>query len=164
MHDVSDDTPRTALPDQLRIIAWVDPIADRLGFPPHHPYSELLWLPIIGPASTLAWRRLSGMLENTPDGFDLDVAQLAQDLGLGTGTGGHAPISRTLRRVAQFGLAVFVDAGTYAVRRRIPPISTGQRRRVSPQLQRLHTALLASHDDERLRREQVERTSVRRGA
>ena len=44
------------------------------------------------------------------------------------------------------------DADTYAVRRRIPPASTSQLRRLSPELQRIHQALLARHDDERLAR------------
>jgi hypothetical protein len=50
-----------------------------------------------------------------------------------------------------FGLASFVEERTYAVRRCIPPLSTSQLRRVSPQLNQLHNALLelvAVFDDE----------------
>jgi hypothetical protein len=165
VNDVSNATSRTPLPAQLRIVGWPDPIIDRLGFPPHHPYSELVWLPATGPAATLAWRRLAQLLEHSPDGFDLDVAQFAQDLGLGVGTGGHSIISRTLRRLAMFELAIFVDEQTCAVRRRIPPAPARHLRRLSPHLRRIHTALLASHDNERLGRERAaESTSLRRWA
>jgi len=143
----STDTP---IPTQLRIVAWPDPIVDALGFPPHDPYSEIAWLPILGPASTLAYRRMAGTLVHHPDGFTLDVAEFAQALGLGMGTGHNAPVCRTLRRVAAFGLARFDDPDTYAVRRRIPPVSASQLRRLSPELRRVHTALLARHDDRRL--------------
>ena len=67
---------------------------------------------------------------------------------------------RTLRRLAAFGLARFDDADTYAVRRRIPPASASQLRRLSPELRRIHTALLARHDAQRL----SSRTELRRGA
>ena len=54
------------------------------------------------------------------------------------------------RRLAVFGLARFDAAGTYPVRRRIPPASTSQLRRLSPELRRIHQALLARHDTARL--------------
>ncbi len=143
-------TPRTALPDQLQIVAWPDPVIDRLGFPPQSGYSEIVILPSLGPASTLAWRRLASMLDQRPHGLDLDVAQFARDIGLGAGTGGDSILSRTMHRLVAFELARFVDPTTYAVRRRIPPASSSQLRRLSPELRRIHTALLARHDAERL--------------
>ena len=112
----------------------------------------LVWTPTLGPSAILAWRRMAGTLIHRPDGYTLDVADFAHALGLGAGTAHHAPVCRTLRRLAVFGLARFDDADTYAVRRRIPPASTSQLRRLSPELQRIHQALLARHDDERLAR------------
>ena len=141
------DTP---IPAQLVIEAWPDPVIDALGFVPHDPYSELVWTPALGPSAVLAWRRLAGRLIHHPDGFTLDVAELAHALGLGAGIAHNAPVCRTLRRLAVFGLARFVDDSTYAVRRRIPPASSSQLRRLSPELQRIHTALLSRHDAERL--------------
>ena len=135
----------TSLPARLYIVAWPDAVIDRLGFPPQSPYSEICWLPRLGPAATLAYRRLAGTLAHRPDGFDIDVVEFAQSLGLGTGTGAHAPVSRTLRRLACFELACFTDEATYALRRRIPPLSAHQLRHLSADLQRIHHALLKRH-------------------
>ncbi len=148
----------TPIPAQLQVVAWPDPVVDELGFVPHHPYSELIATPSLGPASVLAWRRLAGTLNHHPGGFTLEVADFARALGLGTGQ--NAPVCRTLRRLTCFGLARFVDESTYAVRRRIPPATSSQLRRLTPDLQRLHTALLGRHDDERLGRT----PQLRRGA
>jgi hypothetical protein len=139
----------TSIPAQLAVVAWLDPVVDALGFVPHDPYSEVVWTPSLGPSAVLAWRRLAGRLIHHPDGFTLDVAELAHALGLGTGIGHNAPICRTLRRLTVFGLARFLD-DTYAVRRRIPPASSSQLRRLSPDLLRIHAALLSRHDAERL--------------
>ena len=76
----------------------------------------LAWTPILGPASVLAYRRIAGTLDHHPDGYRLDVVELAGSLGLGTGTVAHSTIARTLRRIAAFHLATFTDDGTYAVR------------------------------------------------
>ena len=154
----STDTP---IPAQLTVVAWPDPVVDALGFLPHDPYSELLWTPTLGPSAILAWRRMAGTLIHRPEGYTLDIADFAQALGLGTGTAQHAPVCRTLRRLAVFDLARFVDADTYGVRRRIPPASMSQLRRFSPELQRLHQALLHRHDSARLARQPE---PLRRGA
>ncbi len=138
----------TSLPARLHIVAWPDPVIDHLGFPPQSPYSEICWLPRLGPAATLAYRRLAGTLAHRPDGFDIDVVEFAQSLGLGTGTGAHAPVSRTLRRLACFELAMFVDDATLALRRRIPPLSARQLGHLSADLQRIHHALLQRHQGE----------------
>lgn len=141
------DTP---IPAQLAVVAWTDSVIDALGFAPHDVYSEAISVSFLGPSSTLAWRRLAGLLAHHPDGLTIDVADFAQSLGLGAGLGRGALVSRTLRRLVAFDLARFVDEGTYAVRRRIPPASSSQLRRLSPELQRVHTALLARHDAQRL--------------
>jgi len=135
----------TSLPARLHIVAWPDPVIDHLGFPPQSPYSEICWLPRLGPAATLAYRRLAGTLAHRPDGFDIDVVEFAQSLGLGTGIGAHAPVSRTLRRLAWFELAIFIDDATFALRRRIPPLSARQLRHLSADLQRIHHGLLQRH-------------------
>ncbi len=105
--------------------------------------------------------RMAGTLIHRPDGYTLDAADLAEALGLGAGTAHHSPVCRTLRRLAVFGLARFDDESTYAVRRHIPPASYSQLRRLGPELQRLHTTLLARHDTERLARRAQ---AMRRGA
>jgi len=152
------DTP---IPAQLSVVAWPDPLIDALGFPFHHCYSEIVALPALGPSAVLAWRRLSGRLAQHPDGFTLEITELAHDLGLGTGVARNAPVCRTLRRLAAFGLARFVDNDAYAVRRFMPPVSGSQLRRLRPELARIHSALLARHDAER---RGDPRSEVREGA
>lgn len=125
------------LPTHLHVIAWPDSVIDRIGFAPQSIYTELAWTPTLGPASVLAYRRIAGTLEHHPDGYRLDVVELAASLGLGTGTGAHSAIARTLRRIAAFHLAVFTDDATYAIRRRIPPLSARQASRLSPSLARV---------------------------
>ena len=98
----STDMP---IPTQLTVVAWPDPVVDALGFLPHDPYSELVWTPTLGPSAILAWRRMAGTLIHRPDGYSLDVADFAHALGLGAGTAHHAPVCRTLRRLAVFDLA-----------------------------------------------------------
>ncbi len=136
------------LPTRLHVVAWPEPVIDRLGFAPQSPYTELAWTPILGPASVLAYRRIAGTLQHHPDGYHLDVVELAGSLGLGTGTGASSSIARTLRRIAAFHLAVFVDDGTYAIRRRIPPLTARQATRLSPCLRRVVTSLEQRHRDE----------------
>ena len=45
--------PYVVLPDRIDVIAWLDPPIERCGFPPHHAYVELLWLPTIGPTANV---------------------------------------------------------------------------------------------------------------
>jgi len=137
------------IPAQLSVVAWSDPVIDALGFSFSHCYSEIVALPHLGPSATLAWRRLAGTLAQRPDGFTLELVEFAHAQGLGAGTARNAPVSRTLRRLAAFGLARFVDDATYAVRRYMPPVSGSQLRRLRPEIARIHTALLAAHDAER---------------
>ena len=153
---------KTPIPAQLSIVARPDHIIDTLGFSPYDPYSELIWTPTLGPSAVLAYRRLAGTLMYQVDGFTLDTAEFALALGLGAGTGHNAPVCRTLRRLAAFGLARFVDDTTYAVRRRIAPASTSQLRRLSPELRRVHTALLHRHAQAQRLAAQPDR--LRRGA
>ena len=143
-------TPDNPLPAQLEVVAWPDPVLDALGFLPHDPYSELVATPTLGPSAVLAWRRLAGTLIHRPDGFTLEVGELAHALGHGTGTAHRSPICRTLRRLVAFDLARFIDESTYAVRRRTAPAASSQLRRPSPELRWRHNELLARHDEQRL--------------
>lgn len=130
-------------PATLTIQAWPDELIDKLGFEAHSSYCEFLWLPRIGPSATWAYRRLVGGLAASPDGYRLSLGELAHALGLGTGTGHHSPVSRTVNRLVDFELAArFGDAGL-VVRRKVPPLTQRQLARLSPQLQEVHHRLLA---------------------
>jgi hypothetical protein len=129
----------------LHVIPWTDPVIDLRGFDPTSAYVELCWLPVIGPSATWMLRRLAAGLTPHPEGYPVDIVELAAALGLGTGTGRNSPVLRTLRRLGTFGLARAQDEVTVGVRRRVPPLVQPQVRRLTVPLQRAHEQLLAAH-------------------
>ncbi len=80
------------------------------------------------------------MSEDSSDSYQIRVADLAKDLGVG-GKGGasgrNAPIRRTLRRLVDFDMAA-VRGDTYAVRQHVAPLPARHLSRLSPGLQRAH--------------------------
>ena len=107
-------------PAFMVVTALDDRVTDSLGHRPGSPYVEEVWLGVLGPTTTWAWLRLARVAEQSP-GSALDMADLARSLGLSTGTGANAPISRTLGRLVVFGAAQ--RAGdTLVVRRALPDV------------------------------------------
>jgi hypothetical protein len=123
--------------DLLRVVALRDPAVERTGHHPCSNYVELFYLGFLGPAATVAARRLSTWLELSPEGFTVPAAILARQLGLGTGGGRHAPLTKTLARLAGFGLAEVIGE-RYAVRLAFPPLTPRQVRRLTPPLAEAH--------------------------
>jgi hypothetical protein len=134
---------RSSVPQTLRVVRWVDPLADPHGLDPCSRYVEFFWLGILGPSTTWLLRRLSLGLEAQPDGFDLDLADMARALGLGDRQGKNAPFQRAVRRLSTFGLARTHGAGGLAVRTRIPPLTLRHLHRLPESLQASHRAWLA---------------------
>lgn len=130
---------------RLHIVPWTDPVIDLRGFDPTSAYVELCWLPVLGPSATWMLRRLTAGLTPHPQGYPVELTELAAALGLGTGTGRNAPVVRTLGRLVTFGMARRQDDSTVAVRRRVPPLVQPQVRRLTVALQRAHEQLLAAH-------------------
>ena len=127
----------------VRITPWEDPVIDTLGFDPRSPYCERFWLPTLGPTALLLMRRFAVCFDEHPDGTEVDLAELAQSLGLSPATGPNGAIGRTLGRLGQFDLAQEA-AGGLAVRRRIPPINRRHVRRLPVPLQRAHEEWVAA--------------------
>jgi hypothetical protein len=123
----------------LTIQPWPDGVIDALGHDPRSPYVEQFWLGILGPSTTWLLRRLATGLEAHPTGFDLNLAETAQALGLGDKGGRHSPFMRALARCCQFDLADARPDGALAVRRKLPPLNRRQ-------VLRLPTALQAAHE------------------
>jgi hypothetical protein len=121
--------------DLLPVSELHDP-HDACRFDARSVYVETYWLAILGPSCVLAARRLVSWLEAEPGGFEISLAALAGSLGLGSGVGRHAPIVRTLARLADFGLARVTD--TYAVRVMFPPLSARQIARLPDHLAAAH--------------------------
>jgi hypothetical protein len=122
----------------LRIVPWVDSIADPHGLEPCSRYVELFWLPIVGPSTTWLLRRLSYGLEMHPGGFDLDLVETARSLGLGERLGKNSPFRRALQRLCTFELARHYGPDGMAVRTRIPPLPLRHLSRLPGPLQDSH--------------------------
>jgi hypothetical protein len=117
---------------------WPDPVIDALGHDPRSAYVERFWLGILGPSTTWLLRLLASGLEASPAGFELDLAETAQVLGLGGRGGRHSPFVRALARCCRFDLAESRTGGELAVRRKVPPLSRRQVLQLPPILQDAH--------------------------
>ncbi len=123
---------------QLVIRSWPDSVLDELGHDPRSGYAERFWVSVIGPSCYLALRRFSDQLDRQPDGFEVDTADLALELGLGAKGGRHGPMWRAIERACHFRLA-HRQGPMLAVRRRFPPLSRRQ-------LKRMPDHLVAAHE------------------
>ncbi len=121
----------------LLVRPWPDAVIDELGHDPRSPYVERFWLGILGPSATWLLRRLVAGLEATPDGFTLDLASTATELGLGARSGRNSPIVRSIERCCRFGATDLQD-DTLRVRRKLPPLTRVQ-------IERLPASLRAEH-------------------
>jgi hypothetical protein len=138
--DVVHRPPRPAIgpPGQLRVVPWLDAVADPLGVHPCSPYVEQYWLGVLGPSTTWLLRRVSYGLDAHPDGFVLDLADTARALGLGDRLGKNSPFRRALHRLTKFELARPHGPEGLAVRARIPPLALRHLQRLAPSLQESH--------------------------
>lgn len=127
----------------LHVAPWPDALIERHGHDPRSAYVERFWLGVLGPSCIFLARHLAARLELEPDGFDLDVVDCARALGLGSGLGRHAPLSRTVTRLCQFGMAQRFGRDGLAVRRAFPPLSRHHLLRLPPTLQAAHDDALA---------------------
>jgi len=128
----------------VRVLPWPDPLVEAAGHDPRSPYVERYWLGVLGPTATWLVRRLAERLDAEPDGFDLDLAALAAELGVGHKGGRQAPFLRTLERCARFGLLEIRPYGI-RVRRRLPELSALQIERLPPHLRRSHQQDTGAH-------------------
>jgi|GEM_PF-102767 len=130
------DTP-SPLPT-LSVEAWPDPVIDDLGVDPRGAYTERFWLPVLGPSTVWFLRLVADRLDETPDGFALDLTDTAQCLGVGMRGGRNAPIMKTVERCCRFGAARMYGHTNLAVRRRLAPLNRAQVERLPESLQADH--------------------------
>ena len=91
----------------------------------------------MGRSSSLLLRRFADGLESYPDGFELDVPDLARSLGIKLQGQRRAAFANALQRTVLFGMAQHHTHGLL-VRRRIPPLSHRQVAQLPTDLRRAH--------------------------
>jgi hypothetical protein len=123
--------------DGLLVVPLRNPVLDTLGHHPTSSYAEQYWVPTIGPTASLLHRKLAAGLGHHPDGYPVHLPTLAREIGLGAGTGRHAPLTKSLIRLVGYNLAQLTD-GRFAVRPTLPPLTRRQAARLPPHLAEHH--------------------------
>ncbi len=127
------------LHSSLWVEPWRDLITEENGHDPRSRYVEQFWLGVIGPTAAWLMRYVAHEFDNSPDGFELSVAEIALQLGISPKAGPRGGLHRTLHRLVMFRLAAEGHA-SFAVRRRLPPLNHAQLRRLPEHLQRSHSS------------------------
>lgn len=114
----------------MEVRPWRDPVIDQCGYDARDVYVETYWLPILGPSAVLAARRIADRLDRQPAGVSIDLVEFGASLGIGTGTGRHTQINRTLGRLVDFGMAR-ISGDHLEVHTTLPPVPLRLRRRLT---------------------------------
>jgi hypothetical protein len=131
--------------DVLRVVPWIDPIVEALGHDARSPYVERFWLPVLGPSTVWLLRRVAARFDSEPEGFTLDLATTAAELGLAEKTARTGPFVRSLIRSVQFNAAQPFGEGL-AVRRKLPYVPDRHIHRFPEALKAAHREWLARED------------------
>jgi hypothetical protein len=127
----------------LMVLPWDDPVVDSTGYPVHSEYVETFWLSVLGPTALWVMRRIEAGFGRFPHGYELDLLDTAQSMGLGFSSA-TSPFARALTRLVMFGAAQPID-DALAVRRRLPRVAHRH-------LVRMPATLRDAHPDWLLRR------------
>jgi hypothetical protein len=132
----------------IAIVPIRHPVIEALGHAPTSEYAEGFWLPVVGPSALWVHRRLTAGFATHHSGYQLNLATLGREVGLGAGTGRNAPVVRTIRRLVDFHLAEIVDEEQLAVYTRLPPLTRRQAARLPAHLAVRHRSLTHRSDVE----------------
>jgi hypothetical protein len=121
----------------LVVAPWNDPVVDAVGHEVRSTYVELFWLNVLGPSAMWALRRLVAGLDRYPLGYELDLAEMAHELGLSYSSATSSTFVRALQRCVLFGVSQPITDGL-AVRRRLPPVAARHLARMPEGLQQQH--------------------------
>ncbi len=138
----------SAFPQVITIQPWNDPVIDQIGHDPRSIYAEQFWLSILGPSASWFLRRVADGFDSYPDGFELDLAEAAQALGLAWAPGSQSVFARTMARVVQFGAAHPLGSQTMIIRRRLPSLTRRQLERLPESLRMAHASWAEAQLDE----------------
>ena len=122
---------------------WVEPWVDlcneaHRGHHPRSPYVELFWLGVLGPSATWLIRRLAMRLEDEPEGFSANTAEIAGEIGLGSRQALQSAFDRAFERCCRFGLMQRGRHNTLFVRTRLPDLTARMAERLPPRLRATH--------------------------
>ncbi len=117
----------TGPPSTLRVLPAADahPSEPPGQFGPDTAYSTGVWLPLLGPASYLAWHYLARQLTQWPGGLTTSVHRLAVDLGLAS-SHEDAVVGGALHRLERFGIIRPVTDALLVLRVELPAASATQ--------------------------------------
>ena len=124
---------------ELWVEPWVDLCADaHHGHHPRSPYVELFWLGVLGPSATWLIRRLAMRLEEAPEGYSVNTAEIAGEIGLGSRQALQSAFDRAFERCCRFGLMQRGRHDTLFVRTRLPDLTSRMAERLPPRLRAAH--------------------------
>ena len=123
--------------EQLTVTAWRDPVVERVGHDACGDYVEAFWISTLGPTATWLLRRLAVVVSHSPDGFVVDLGELATAVGLGSDASRTSTLRKAMHRLVLFGLAHHTGDGL-AIRTVVPPLSMKQLSRLPQHLQKAH--------------------------
>jgi hypothetical protein len=107
----------------LRLCEWPDELVETRGVDPWDRYVDHHWLPLIGPTATALLRYAIELLHEGAS--ELEPQATAAAIGVGPDR-----LQRSIVRLASFHLFA-VTTDSVAVRRRVPPVSERQKRRLA---------------------------------
>ena len=153
--------------ETVNVLPWEDPSVDALGFDARSEYAETFWLPILGPSTLLLLRNIAQRFESEPDGFVLDIPATADALGIGSRAGRNSAFHRSINRIVTFSMARTIDDTTIAVRLMLPPLHSGQVRRLTASRRRKHDRFITErttpNEEDLLRSTKVAGTLLKLG-
>lgn len=100
-------------------------------------YPETFWLPVVGPASYLAWRLLARQVQDRPTAV-LSGTEIASRLGLGSPGGTQSGLERTLRRMERFAMIERPEPLVVSVQVRLGDVAPAWLARLDPCVTDLH--------------------------
>lgn len=121
----------------ITVRPWIDPVVDERGVDPRSAYVEKFWLGVLGPTATWVMRRFAEEFDREPDGFRIDLAEVASAMGVSYAKGPSSPFGRAVRRCVMFGLVHPLSDGL-SVRRRIPRVAHHHLRRLPDDVRAAH--------------------------
>lgn len=135
---VAESSP---FPDRAVITPWLDPVVDVRGYDPRSAYVERFWLAVLGPSATWLMRRWAAEFDDHPDGYEVELADVARSMGLSVAKGHASPFARSVQRCVMFGVARARSDG-WSIRRRLPQVAQRHLTRLPEPVQHAHAEWL----------------------